>query len=369
MSRAFDLETLIAWLNVESPSQNAAAVNAMGEQVAALAAGRAVRLERLPGRDGLGDMLVFRGGPDNGQPHALAIGHLDTVHGLGTRDAALKIRLEGDRLYGPGAYDMKGGALLGLQAFIDAAEGGQARRPLVFAFSPDEEIGSPTSRPVIENLARGAAFALVLEPAREGGGCVTARKAVGRFKIGLEGRAAHAGMNPQAGRSAIAEAARQVLAIEAITDHAQGVTTTVGLISGGTGVNVVPQFCAIEVDFRAPTEALACGCARKIFSLTAVDPDVVLTIEGGVNRPAYERTPMSAALYKRARMLAVEIGIDLAEAPMTGGGSDGNFTAALGVPTLDALGIEGAGAHTLTEYGLISSIAPRRTLIQRLLET
>lgn len=370
MPDAEDLKTLVSWLETESPSLDAAAVNAMGDRVIELAgAFGGVAATRLPGRDGLGDMLVLRAGPENSQPAALVIGHLDTVHPLGVRDLGLPIRRDGDRLYGPGVYDMKGGALLGVQAFLAAAGSGCALRPLIFAFSPDEEIGSPTSRPVIEALARTSGFALVLEPARAGGACVTARKAVGRVRISIEGRASHAGMRHEDGRSAIREAAHQILAIESITDYSAGLTASVGTVAGGTGVNVVPQFAALEVDFRAPTEALACDCARRLHALRPVDGDCRLAVQGGVNRPAYERTAKNTALFETARGFAAEVGLDLTEAPMTGGGSDGNFTAALGVATLDGLGIEGAGAHTLTEYGLLSSIAPRRALIQRLLET
>ncbi|MDG2522916.1 M20 family metallopeptidase [Caulobacter segnis] len=368
MSSTSDAQLLAQWLAVESPSHEAAAVNAMVEVVALYAAHPGIGIERLAGRDGLGDLLILRAGPDNGRRSALVIGHLDTVHPLGVVQDALPIRQEGDRLYGPGVYDMKGGVLIALQAMLAAAQAGRLQRPVVFALSPDEEIGSPTSRPVIETLAREADFALVMEPAREGGGCVTARKAVGRYKISFEGRAAHAGMRHQDGRSAILEAARQIVEIEALTDYAAGVTASVGVISGGTGVNVVPQFSCIEVDLRAPSDLLACGCDRRLYGLRAFDPDVSVKVEGGLNRPAYERNPGSIALYERARGLAEGLGMALPEAPMTGGGSDGNFTAALGVPTLDGLGIEGAGAHTLSEYGLTASIAPRRALIGALLE-
>jgi len=367
VSLASDVDTLTQWARMESPTRDAARVNAMGELMLAALDSDAVAVERIPGRDGLGDMLVLRAGRGAGPP-GLVIGHLDTVHPVGTAVGGLPVRQAGERLYGPGVYDMKGGLLIGLQALLDVARAGTATRPLIFALAPDEEIGSPTSRAVTEHLAKGAAFALVLEPAREDGSCVTARKAVGRFEIDVAGRASHAGVRHDAGRSAIREAAHQILAVEALTDYAEGVTASVGLVSGGTGVNVVPDHCRFSVDFRAPTALAACRCAETIQGLRSVDPDVSVSVSGGVNRPAYERSPASAALFAAAREIAQAVGFPLAEAPMTGGGSDGNFTAALGVATLDGLGIEGAGAHTLEEYGLPASIAPRRALIRRLLE-
>jgi glutamate carboxypeptidase len=295
--------------------------------------------------------------------------HLDTVHPLGTAQKDLAVRVEGDRLYGPGVYDMKGGAFLALRAFRDVARRGAASRPLVFLVTPDEEIGSPLTRPLIEEFGRRAAFALVTEPARDGGKVVTSRKGVGRFECHVEGRPAHAGSRHPDGRSAIREAARQVLAVEALTDYARGVTTTVGTICGGSAMNTIPQHCRFDIDLRVETLADGAEFSARILGLEAHDPDVRVTVGGGMNRPPYERTEGVANLFDHARGLAAEIGFHLAEVPRSGGGSDGNFTAALGTPTLDGLGIDGDGAHTLDEYGLISSIEPRRRLMTRLLET
>jgi len=363
-----DIETLVHWLRQESPTREAAAVNAMADLVVAEVAGTPLGVERIAGEQGLGDALILRAGPQNGQPTGFVLGHLDTVHPLGTAVRDLRIHQLGDRLYGPGVYDMKGGLLMGVRALVAAARGGRVRRPLTFFLSPDEEIGSPTSRPRIEAAAKGAAFALVLAPAREDGSCVTARKAVGRFQVEVFGQASHAGVRHDAGRSAIREAARQILEVEELTDYAEGVTVSVGLVAGGTGVNVVPDRCRFDIDFRAPSATAACRCEAQIRGLTPKGPDVFLSVEGGVNRPAYERTEANGRLFTLARDIARDLGLTLKEAPMTGGGSDGNFTAALGVPTLDGLGIEGAGAHTLEEYGLLSSLPPRQALIQRLLE-
>ncbi|ACA19360.1 peptidase dimerisation domain protein [Methylobacterium sp. 4-46] len=356
------------WLSVESPTHHAAGVNRMMDLVADEAEATGIPWERIGGTQGLGDSLILRAGPRTGEPALLVLSHLDTVHPVGTL-AELPVRVEGDRLYGPGVYDMKGGAWLCLQGFIAAAKGGQARRPLVFLFTSDEEIGSPTTRGLIEDLGRRAEAVLVTEPGRDGGRVVTGRKGVGRFDIHVEGRPAHAGSRHAEGRNAIREAARLILEIEALTDYARGITTTVGLVQGGTAENVVPQHCRFTADLRVVTEEDGRACVARLRGLQAA-PDFTVTVTGGMNRPPYPRSDLTGRLFAQARAIAEqELGLALGEVPLTGGGSDGNFTAALGVPTLDGLGIDGDGAHTLWEYGLISSIAPRRRLMQRMLET
>ncbi|KTS30419.1 carboxypeptidase [Methylobacterium indicum] len=356
------------WLAVESPTDSAEGVNRMMDLVAGEAADLGLTAERVPGRDGFGDNLILRAGPRNGEPGLLVLSHLDTVHPIGTLANDLPVRVEGDRLYGPGVYDMKGGAWLALQAFAAAAHGGLARRPLTFLFSSDEETGSASTRGLIEDLGRTSAAVLVTEPGRDGGKVVTGRKGVGRFDVHVEGRPSHAGTRHADGRNAIREAARLILEIEGLTDYARGVTTTVGTILGGTAENVVPQHCRFAVDLRVVTAADGQDYAGRILGLSA-SPDFRVTVTGGMNRPPYD-AEAGAALYAHAKALARdELGLDLGEVPLTGGGSDGNFTAALGIPTLDGLGIDGDGAHTLQEYGLISSIAPRLRLMQRLLET
>jgi glutamate carboxypeptidase len=363
------LAGLTLWLKTESPTHAPAAVNRMMDLVADEVADAPIAVERIPGRAGLGDVLVLRAGPQKNEPAVLVMSHLDTVHPLGTADRDLPVRLEGDRLYGPGCYDMKGGAYLALQALKEVARRGAAKRPLVFLVTPDEEIGSPMTRPMIEDLGRKSAFALVTEPARDGGKVVTGRKGVGRFEVAVEGRAAHSGARHQDGRSAIREAARQILRIENMTDYPRGVTTTVGMISGGTAANVIPQHCRFQVDLRVTNVSDGEAYSAAILALTPHDPDVRVKVEGGMNRPPYEKSEGVARLYEHACGLATELGFELGEVPLTGGGSDGNFTAALGVPTLDGLGIDGDGAHTLAEYGLVSSIEARRRLMVRLLET
>ena len=364
-----EVEALRAWVEVESPTSHAAGNDAMMDLVAGEVASLPIGVERIPGRDGLGGHLILRAGPQSEEGAILLMSHLDTVHPVGTLHRDLPVRLEGDRLYGPGIYDMKGGAWLALQAFKQVAANGAAARPLVFLLTSDEEIGSPTSRPIIDALAHDAAFALVTEPARDGGRVVTGRKGVGRFDVRVTGRPAHSGARHEQGRSAIAEAARQILAVEAMTDYGRGVTTTVGQIAGGSAVNVIPQHCSFAVDLRVVTPEDADEFERAILGLRAVDPDVRVEITGGMNRPPMPRSEGNVALYEQARACAADLGIDLGEVPLTGGGSDGNFTAALRVPTLDGLGIDGEGAHTLSEHALVSSIGPRRALMRRLLET
>lgn len=364
-----DLAALSAWLATESPTHHPDGVNRMMDLVAEEVAALPIAVERIPGRDGLGDSLILRAGPANGASGAAVMSHLDTVHPVGTAARDLPVRVEGDRLYGPGVYDMKGGAWLALQAFKQVAAAGTARRPISFLFTPDEEIGSPTTRALIETIGRESMAVLITEPAREGGKIVTARKGVGRFDVRFEGRPAHSGARHADGRSAIREAAHQILAVEAMTDYDRGITTSVALVGGGTAANVIPQHAWFSIDLRVTTAADGVAMEQRIHGLKAHDPDVRISVTGGMNRPPYEKTAEVAALYEIARGVAAGIGLDLQDCAMTGGGSDGNFTAALGIPTLDGLGIDGAGAHTLEEHALISSILPRQALMRGLLET
>jgi glutamate carboxypeptidase len=360
---------LSGWVAVESPTSDRDGVNRMMDLVAAELQGLPVGVERIAGVNGLGDMLVARAGPDNGEGAILVLSHLDTVHPVGTIDHDLPLRREGDRLYGPGVYDMKGGAYLALQAFKDVAIRGGARRPVVFLFTPDEEIGSPTSRGLIEAHAHSATYALVTEPGRDGGKVVTARKGVGRFEVTIEGRPAHAGARHELGRSAIREAAHQILAIESMTDYSRGITTNVGRIRGGTADNVVPQKVWFTVDLRVVEPIDAERCSDAIKGLSRYDSDCILTVSGGMNRPPMPPCAANERLLCHAAECAKQLGFEIEAVPLTGGGSDGNFTAALGVATLDGLGIDGDGAHTLSEYGLISSLVPRAHLMARLFET
>ncbi|MCG8694889.1 MAG: M20/M25/M40 family metallo-hydrolase [Minwuiales bacterium] len=369
------LEGIREWVMIETPSNDGAAVNKLvdlvGEQMNRLD----MRLERVPGRDGYGDVLMARtpwgaaeGGDD--EPGILVLSHLDTVHPIGTIENELPYRREGDSVFGPGIYDMKGGAYLAYYALRHIMrEGRETPLPITFLYVPEEEIGSPTSREIIEREALKNKYVLVTEPAREGGRIVTARKGVGHFKIEVTGKPAHAGMRHQDGASAIREMARQILAVEALTDYDRGITTNVGLVSGGTGTNVVPAHCVAEAEARLPDPETADEICAKILGLQSSDPDVTITVTGGMNRPPYRKSEAIAALFEHAQGLAEEIGFDLKDVPLTGGGSDGNFTAGLGVPTLDGLGVDGRGAHAHDEQLYVSSLAPRAALMIRLLET
>jgi len=362
------IEGIRRWVENESPTRNKAAVNRMLDLVTADLDGLPVKIERLGGRDGYADMLKIRAG-EGDAPGILVLSHIDTVHPIGTLAGALPFRRDGDRLYGPGLYDMKGGAYLAFDALRAVARAGSARLPIIYLFTPDEEVGSPISREVIEAEARRARYVLVTEPARDGGKIVTSRKGVGRFEVKTTGIPAHSGGSHRKGRSAIKEMAHQILAIEAMTDYTRGVTTTVGMISGGTAANVIPQHCQISVDLRVRDAGTGREFEERILGLKPVDADVKLIVTGGMNRPPFEKSEGIDALLRHAQALAREIGFTLADTMMTGGGSDGNFTAALGVPTLDGLGIDGDGAHTEWEHGYISSIEPRTRLMRRLFET
>jgi len=356
------------WVEIETPSRDAVAVNRLADIVADELAAVGAATSRVPGRDGYGDIVEARMPWGGDGPGILVLCHLDTVHPHGTLER-LPFRLDGDRVYGPGIYDMKGGACLALEALRQLVRAGtETPLPVTLLFMPDEEVGSPTSRAVIEAAARNAKYVLVTEPARDGGKIVTGRKGSARFRITAHGRPSHAGLRHQDGRSAIREMARLVLAIEGLTDYARGVTTNVGTIEGGTGTNVVPARCTIEVDARMPDPEAAEALLAAIRGLTPADPDIRLEIEGGLNRPPYAKDAGIEALYGHARGLAAELGFDLPDTT-SGGGSDGNFTAALGVPTLDGLGVDGAGAHTEDEHLYYSSLVPRTALLMRLLET
>ena len=368
MSTDGELATLLQWVRTESPTHDYAAVNVMMDLVVADVAGLPISVERLPGRDGLGDALILRAGAETTAPPTLLLAHLDTVHPVGTATTDLPVRIEGDRLYGPGVYDMKGGAYLALQAFKEVALANSNTHPLTFLFTPDEEIGSPTSRVVIEDLARNARAALVVEPARDGGKIVTSRKGVGRFDVKVIGKAAHAGLRHREGRNAIHEAARLITIIAGMTDYERGVTTTVGMISGGTAANTIPPLCQFPVDLRIESIEDADAVTAAVLALAPSDPGFKLQVSGGLNRPPFERTPGTDRLFALARQIASDLGIEFGSVDQVGGGSDGNFTAALGIPTLDGLGIDGDGAHTFNEYALISSIGPRRDILRRLLE-
>jgi glutamate carboxypeptidase len=365
------LEDIRQVVSIESPTSHPAGVNAVLDLIARWFDGTGAILERAKIGDGLGDMLKVRsaqaGGANSG---ILVLSHVDTVHPVGTLAGQLPLRRNGDKLYGPGVYDMKGGLTLAVAAFRRLAAARTATPlPITFMFTPDEEVSSPASRQHIEEEAARHKYVLVTEPKRNGGQVVTSRKGVGRFVIEAHGRPAHSGSAHDKGRSAILAMARVALDIGAFTDYARGITTNVGLISGGTGVNVIPEHCRINADMRIVDMASAREIEARFHALKSPDPDVTITVTGGLTRPPYERGPHIDALFDKAVAVADTLGLKLTSGPRTGGGSDGNFTAMMGLPTLDGLGVDGDGAHTHEEHLLVSSIEPGTRLMQGLFET
>lgn len=350
-------------VRLESPSGDVPALNRCGAALARhmTALGGRVTPVAAPGA---GDHLRAEFGA--GASQVLVLGHFDTVWPVGQLER-MPLRLEDGRLYGPGTFDMKAGiaqALLAVRAILDSGQ----RQPhrLVMLWTTDEEVGSTTSRALIEAEAQHSRAVLVLEPSLPGGALKTARKGVGEFHVRATGIAAHAGVDPTRGASAIHELAWQVTRLAELTDLEKGVTVNVGLISGGSRSNVIAASAEAVVDVRIATMADAARVTSAITQLVPRDARVQLAASGGIDRPPLERTPQVAALFDLASVLAADMGRTLAEGT-TGGGSDGNFTAALGIPTLDGLGAEGDGAHALHEHVLVDSLAFRAALVAGLI--
>jgi glutamate carboxypeptidase len=358
------------WVEIESPTREAAAVNRMADHAEGLLRGAGAAIERHAGRDGFGDILLGRIAGLEAGPGILVLGHIDTVHPLGTLAGPLPIRIEGDRAYGPGIYDMKGGDAMAVAALAHlAATGRRPLRDVTVMLIPDEEVGSPSSRAMIEAEAQRHAIVLVAEPSGEGGRLTVARHGIARYHLSTTGIPAHAGAYHAKGRSAIREMARQVLAIEAMTDHARNVTLNVGTITGGTHENMVPLACEACVYCLVPTPEDERAVRAALEALRPRDPDVRLALRPGLGRPSYSKSAAIQALYDHAAALARALGFEVAGERVAGGGSDGNFTGALGVPTLDGLGVIGDGPHTHAEHLLLSCLVPRTRLWVRLYET
>jgi glutamate carboxypeptidase len=370
-SNPFDCNAMLdgirRWVEIETPTEAPEQVNGLMTLVADGYRDLPATLERVPGRDGCGDHLIARSTWGRDAPGILVLSHLDTVHPLGFIER-LPFRIQGDSAFGPGIYDMKGGAYLAWHAFAQVCA---ARERTVLGIThvyvSDEEIGSPTSRALIEAEGRKAKYVLVTEPARDGGKIVTGRKGVGHFQVLVHGVSAHSGARPQDGRSAIRELANVIQTLEAMTDLRRGVTVNVGVVRGGTKSNVIAEEAYAEVDLRVMTIADADEFVAKILNLKSRSEGVTVKVTGGLNRPPFEKSNAGAALYEHAKNLAAEIGFDLVDT-VTGGSSDGNFTAPL-TATLDGLGVDGEGAHTHFEQLYISSIEPRARLLHRLYQT
>jgi glutamate carboxypeptidase len=356
------------WVEIESQTADVVGVNRVMSQAAEDFKSAGAEVTRIAGTFGCGDHLRIASPWRGDGPGILVLCHLDTVHPKGTLSKHLPFRIDGDRAYGPGIYDMKGGAYLAFAAFRAIARSGATTPlPIRLLYVSDEETGSRTSRALIESEADNAKYVLVTEPARDGGKIVTARKGVGRYVLSARGRPAHSGGKHQEGRSAILEIARHIVQIESMTDYTRGVTFNVGQVLGGTADNVVPEHCTAHIDMRVNSFADAEAMDAHFKALRSYHPDVTISVEGGLNRPPFEKNAGIGKLLEHARLQARELGFELIDTA-TGGGSDGNFTAHK-VPTLDGLGVDGNGAHTHEEHLLISSIVPRTLLLQRLFET
>jgi glutamate carboxypeptidase len=376
------MPSLIKWLNshqaamarllgkfvrAESPSLDKAAVDRFGKIVAAEWRRRGADVTWLRQRE-RGDHLRAEWNPrgNHAKGQILILGHLDTVYGMGTL-ARVPFRVSRGRAYGPGVFDMKGGLVIAVSA-VDAltATGRTPERRIVFLWTSDEEIGSGSSQAAIEREARRSDAVLVLEPALGLDGRVkTGRKGVGEIEIVAKGRAAHAGLNPEDGVNAIEEIALQIARVSRWNQPRRGITVNAGLIEGGTRTNVIPEVARVVLDVRATRVADMRALERNFRALRPILRGAKLQIRGGFNRPPMERKT-SAALYSQARALAAQMGFALGEA-CVGGGSDGNFTAALGVPTLDGLGAVGEGAHSPDENILVRALPQRAALLAGLL--
>jgi glutamate carboxypeptidase len=367
-SRQAMIDMLGQLVSIESPSDDRPSLERFAATLETLF-GEFGPIERIEPDDATRgpNLRLTVNGADGRDGHAVALCHYDTVWSLGTlQRIPFSVDAEGVAR-GPGCFDMKGGITVLYFALRALRERGltPARR-LQVLFTSDEEIGSPSSRPLIEETARGAAVAYVLESPLPGGTLKTARKGTGDYLVRITGRAAHAGVEPQKGISATGELAHQILALHALNDYAVGTTVNVGVVHGGTRPNVVAAEAEAHVDVRVQTLAEADRIDAAIRGLQPQLPGARLEVDGGLNRPPMERSAAMGALFERSRTIAAAMGVDLNEGS-TGGGSDGNFTAAMGVPTLDGLGAEGEGAHAAHEHVQTESFPRRAALVAGLL--
>ncbi|MET0555307.1 MAG: M20 family metallopeptidase [Vicinamibacteria bacterium] len=343
------------YVEIESPSDDPAAVAAFAERVGRDLSDLGLAVERVPVH-GSGPVLAARSAGDR---PTMLLGHLDTVWPMGTL-AARPVTVEGDVLRGPGCYDMKAGLVVAVEALrLLAAEG--PLPPVTVFFTPLEEVDCEPYRALMEDAMRACRAVLDFEPAWPGGAVKTERKGSGSFLLRAHGRAAHAGADLSKGANAILEIARQSLAVTGLNDPARGVSVNVGVVRGGTRSNVVPERAEAEVDFRVKRVEDARTLEAAVHALRSTDPGVRLEIEGGLHYPPLERTEQVLTVYRAARAVAAAMGQDLAEIS-TGGASEASFAGALGLPTLDGLGADGDGAHAIDEHVLLSSLPDRAAL-------
>ncbi len=361
------VETISQLVEIESPSDVKAAVDRLGAVLGS-------RFEEIGGRvsfhpaEKSGNQLQvdFKASRSSGQNSVLLLGHMDTVYPIGTI-SKMPCRVAKGRVWGPGVLDMKSGIALALHVMGALREWGLAR-PVTLLLVSDEEVGSKSSRALTKKLARSAAAVLVLEPAYGLHGAVkTARKGVADYTVKITGKAAHSGLDFEQGQSAVLELAKQICEISKLVDLKRGITLNVGKVSGGTRVNVVPAEATALLDLRVATVRDGVRLDRKLVTLKPFNRKCKVAVSGGFNRPPMERTAGVASLYTRAREIAKDLGWNLEEAAV-GGGSDGNFTAAMGIPTLDGLGGVGEGAHAEHESILISELPRRAALLAGLIQ-
>ena len=356
-----------ALVEAESPSGDkdgsSAVVSLLANAAGSITAVNSV--ERITSEQ-FGEHLRIKAFTDNNSPPIVILGHTDTVHPRG----AIKERpwrAEGNRIYGPGVFDMKANCALALEVLL-ACEATESRpkSPITILLTCDEETGSPSGRGLVEAESKNARAVLVLEPPASGGRAKTARKGTGMFTVEVHGRAAHAGLDPEKGVSAVLELARQTVRLSELNDPATGTTVTVTVVRGGTHSNVVPAEARAEIDLRFTSASEGLRVESAMRQLKPFDSRAQLVISGGINRPPLERTEGVAALYEHARTIGALLDFDLGEASV-GGASDGNFVGALGVPVLDGLGIEGDGAHAAHEHIVVDDIPLRGALLAGLI--
>jgi len=359
-----------ALVEAESPSGDKEGSNAVVSLLASAAASitSVNAVERITSEN-FGEHIAVRAfaQSDNSQS-ILVLGHTDTVHPRGVIKER-PWRAEGNRIYGPGIFDMKANCAIALEALrAYEAVGIETRSAVTILLTCDEESGSPTGRPLVETEARKARATLVIEPPASGGRVKTARKGTGMFTIEVKGRAAHAGLDPEKGISAVLELAKQTVRLHELNDPISGTTVTVNVVNGGTHSNVIPAAARAEVDLRFTSADAGAKIERRILTLSPFDSEAEVTVTGGINRPPLERSQGVKALYTHARALASFLDFDLGEARV-GGASDGNFVAALGIPVLDGLGVQGDGAHAAHEHIICDDIATRGALLAALMAT
>jgi glutamate carboxypeptidase len=361
------LDTLKTIVELESPSADKAAVDRLVAHLRECIGAAGGEVEALPQSD-FGDLTIARWAGTEGQKPLLVMTHIDTVWPIGTL-ARKPFEVDDAEARGPGIYDMKASVAMMLQALTFLRENGIEHRPLTWLINTEEEVGSPVSRPVIEKLASESEYVLVLEPpVAPNGALKTARKGVGMFTMHITGLAAHAGADPEKGVSAIQELANQIQYLHGMTDFALGTTVNVGVVSGGTARNVVAAEATALIDLRVTTMAEGDRVVKSILSAEPRLPGSQVRVEGGLNRPPMERTNKIAAAFQQVRAAGQRLGLQLSEAS-TGGGSDGNFTAAIGATTIDGLGCTGDGAHAEHEHISLDGFVERTALLTELIST